>query len=99
MKLTVEYALKAYGFIIVSADYQSNHYMVKFDDEARLRMCKEVNFDLSLYEINIGSTFDISIQTAINGYGEIVLILRLADGGCLAVLESEDDDSCKTEVC
>ena len=98
MKITVEDVLKAYGFIIVSADHQSNHYKVKFDDETRFKMCKEADFDLSLYEINISDTFDISIQTAINGYGEIVLVLRLADGSCLDVLEGEQDESCKTEV-
>ena len=98
MKTTVEDLLKTYGLIIVFADDQNNYYKVIFDDETRIKMCKAVDFDLSLYEINIIDTFDISIQKTVNGCGEVILVPRLVDGRCLGVLKDEQDESCKTKV-
>ena len=98
MKTTVENLLKTYGLIIVFADDQNNYYKVIFNDETRIKMCKAVDFDLSLYEINILDTFDISIQKTVNGCCEIIQVPRLVDRRCLGVLNDEQDKSCKTKV-
>ena len=98
MEITVEDVLKTNGFIIVAADYQSNHYKVKFDDDIKRKLLKEAAFDLSMYEININDPFDISILPVIGNCGQIGLYLIMSDGSLLDLLIVNEVKSCKTEV-
>lgn len=77
MKTDVVDLLKTYGLVVVTADDQNNHYKVKFDGETILKLRDAVGSDLSLYEINIYGTFDISIQDTVNGCCEVIQVPRL----------------------
>ena len=77
MKTDVVDLLKTYGLVILSADVQNNRYKVKFDGETIIKMRDAVGSDLSLYEINIYGTFDISIENTVNGCCEVIQVPRL----------------------